>query len=44
MFEIPFHIRLFVSLIELEHPLKTSDKRTKIALFIYFCKGALMQI
>ena len=44
MFEIPFHINLFISLIELEHPLKTSDKRTEIALSIYFCKGTLMQI
>ena len=33
-FDIPFHINLFVSLIELEHSLKTSDKRTHIAFFI----------
>ena len=36
MFDIPFHINLFISLIELEHPLKTSNKRTHIALSIYF--------
>ena len=27
---------LFISLIELEHPLKTSNERTHIALPIYF--------
>ena len=27
MFDILFHINLFISLIELEHPLKTSQKR-----------------
>ena len=36
MFDIPFHIDLFISLIELEHPLKVSNKRTHIALPIYF--------
>ena len=25
MFDIPLHIKLFISLIELEHPLKTSN-------------------
>ena len=30
MFDISFHINLFSSLIELEHPLKVSDKRTHI--------------
>ena len=32
MFDIPFQINLFISLIELEHPLKVSNKRTHIAL------------
>ena len=32
MFDMPFYINLFVSLIELEHPLKTSNKRTHIDL------------
>ena len=32
MFDIPFHINLFVSLNEQEHPLKKSNKRTHIAL------------
>ena len=36
MFDIPFHINLFISLIELEYPLKVSNKGTNIALPIYF--------
>ena len=36
MFDIPFHINLFISLIELEYPLKVSNKGTHIALPIYF--------
>ena len=36
MSDIPFHINLFFPLIELEHKLKTSNKRTDIALPIYF--------
>ena len=36
MFDIPFHINLFISLIEPEHQLNTSNKRTDIALPIYF--------
>ena len=35
MFDIPFHINLFISLIELEHPLQTSNKKnTSLYLFI----------
>ena len=35
MFDIPFHINLFISLIELEYPLKMSNKRTPLLyLFI----------
>ena len=30
MFDIPFHINLFISLIEIEHPLKTPNKRTHV--------------
>ena len=41
MLDIPFHINLFISLTELEHPLKTSNKRTHIALPIYFVKVGL---
>ena len=41
MFDIPFHINLFISLTKLEHPLKTSNKRTHIALPIYFVKVGL---
>ena len=36
MFDIPFHINLFISLIELEHELKTSNKRAPIVLPIHF--------
>ena len=36
MFNISFHVNLFISLIELEHPLKVSSERTDIALPIYF--------
>ena len=36
MFDIPFHINLFISLIEQEHPLKISNKRTHIALPVSF--------
>ena len=36
MFDIPFHMNLFISLIELEHPLNASNKRADIALTIYF--------
>ena len=36
MFDIPFHINLVISLVEVEHPLKTSNKRTHITLPIYF--------
>ena len=32
MFDIPFHINLFNFLIELEHPLNTSNKRTDTVL------------
>ena len=39
MFDNPFHINVFVSLIELEHSLKTSSKRTHIALRSYFFKN-----
>ena len=39
MFGIPFHVNLFVSLIELEHPLKTSNKKIHIALRFYFFKN-----
>ena len=35
MFDIPFHINLFISLTELENPLKVSNKRIHIALPIY---------
>ena len=35
MFDILFHIKLFISLIEIEHPLKTSNKTTPLLyLFI----------
>ena len=34
MFDLPIHINLFISLIEQEYPLKTSNKRTHIALLI----------
>ena len=34
MFDISFHINLFISLIEVEHPLKTWNKITHIALSI----------
>ena len=35
MFDIPFHINLqFISLIELKHPLKTSNKKTLLYLFV----------
>ena len=40
MFDIPFHINLFISLIEVGHPLKTPNKRTHIALSIYFFTGS----
>ena len=36
MFDIPFHINLFISLIGLEHALKVSNKKMDIALPIYF--------
>ena len=36
MFDIPFNINLFISVIEVEDPLKTSSKRTHFALPIYF--------
>ena len=29
MFDIPFHINLFISLTEVEHPLKTTKKKKK---------------
>ena len=35
MFDNPFHIILLISLIELENSLKTSNKKTHIALPIY---------
>ena len=34
MFDLPIHINLFISLNEQEYPLKTSNKRTHIALLI----------
>ena len=34
MFDIPLLINLFIYLIELEHPLKASSKRTHIPLLI----------
>ena len=40
MFDIPFYSNLFISLIEPEHPLKVSNKRTYIALPIYFLKAS----
>ena len=36
MFDTSFHMNLFISLIEVEYPLETSNKRTHIALPIYF--------
>ena len=36
MFDIPFHVNVFISSIELEHPLNTSNKRTGIASPVYF--------
>ena len=39
MFGIPFQITIFISLIEVEHPLKVSNKRTHIALSIFFFNG-----
>ena len=36
MFDIPFHINLFISLTGLKNPLKVSNKRTDIALPIHF--------
>ena len=36
MFDIHFHINVFVSLIQPEHSLKTSNKRSHIALPTYF--------
>ena len=36
MFDIPFYIKLFISLIEVEHELKTSNKRAHIAVPIHF--------
>ena len=36
MFDIPFHMNLFISLIELEHPLNASNKRKDFSLPIYF--------
>ena len=44
MFDIPFRIHLFISLIELEDSLKTSNKRTDIALPIYFFNGSRTSI
>ena len=35
MFDIPFHINLFVSLIELEHPLHISYKREQTLLYLF---------
>ena len=34
MFDIPFHINSFISLIEQENPLKASNQRTYIALTV----------
>ena len=34
MFDIPFHNNLFISLIELEHPLKVIKEHTLLYLFI----------
>ena len=36
MFDIPFHSNPFISVIELDNPLKTLNQRTHIALPIYF--------
>ena len=36
MVDIAFHINLFISLIEVERPLKALNKRAHIALPIYF--------
>ena len=36
MFHIPFHINLFIFLIEVGDLLKTSNKKTHIVLPIYF--------
>ena len=44
MFYIPFHINIFISLIELECSLKTSNKRTDAALPIYFFNGSRKSI
>ena len=34
MFDIPFHINVFISLIGLEHPLKLLNKRTSL-LYVF---------
>ena len=44
MFDIPFHINLFISLIEIKHPLKTSSKITHVALPIYFFNWSRISI
>ena len=36
MFDISLHINVFICLIEVEHPLQTSNKRTHVVLPIYF--------
>ena len=36
MFDILFHIKLFISLIEIENPLKTSNEKTLVALPVCF--------
>ena len=36
MFDILFHINLYISLNEVEHPLQASNKKANIALPIYF--------
>ena len=35
MFDFPVHINLSISLIEPEHPLNTSSKRTDIVLYVF---------
>ena len=35
MFDIPVHNNLFISLIELEHPLKVSNKKEHTLLYLF---------
>ena len=44
MFDIPFHMNLFIYLVELEHLLKTLYKRTQLGLFIYLFNSSRLSI